>query len=89
MGKTLVQWFAFNVVVAAIVGYVTYKALLYPGSWGQVARLSGGLAFLAYAAGSIPYGIWWGKPWRSVAKDLLDGAIYAAITGAAFATLWK
>ena len=89
MGKTLALWFAFNLAVAAIVGYVAYKAILFPSSWGQVARLTSALAFLAYGAGSLPLGIWWGKPWKSVAKELLDAAIYATITGVAFAMLWK
>lgn len=88
MGKTLSLWFALNLAVSAIIGYVAYKALLVPDTWGQVARLTSGLAFLAYAAGSFQYGIWWGKPWKSVSKDVLDAAIYAAITGVAFAMLW-
>jgi hypothetical protein len=88
MGKTLAQWFVFTLVVSAIVGYVAYKAILVPSTWGQVARLTGGLTFLAYAAGSCTYGIWWGKPWKSVAKDVLDAAIYATITAVAFASLW-
>jgi hypothetical protein len=89
MGKPLILWFAFNLVTAAIIGYVAYKALLTPYTFGQVARLTGGLAFLAYATGGIQYGIWMGKPWKSVAKDVLDAAIYATITAVAFAMLWK
>ena len=88
MGKTLGQWFAFTLVVAAIIGYVAYKAILVPETFGQVARLTGALAFFAYGAGSIPYGIWFGKPWKSVSKDVLDAAIYAVITGVAFGMLW-
>ena len=87
-GETTVSLPAFNLAVSAIIGYLAYKALLVPDTWGQVARLTSGLAFLAYAAGSFQYGIWWGKPWKSVSKDVLDAAIYAAITGVAFATLW-
>lgn len=88
MGKPLILWFVFTLAVSAIIGYVAYKAILVPDTWGQVARLTGGLAFLAYACGGIQYGIWMGKPWGSVAKDVLDAAIYAAITGCVFAWLW-
>ena len=88
MGKPLILWFVFNLVASAIIGYVAYKALLVPDTWGQVARLTGALAFLAYGTGGIQYGIWMGKPWPSVAKDVLDAMIYAAITGVAFASLW-
>ena len=88
-GKTLVLWFAFNLAVATIVGYVAYKALLAPDAWGQVARLTSALTFLAYAGGAVQLAIWFGKPWSAVVKELADAAIYAAITGVAFASLWK
>jgi hypothetical protein len=29
-----------------------------------------------------------GKPWSSVAKEIVDGLIYGALTGATFAWLW-
>jgi len=89
MAVPLIQWFAFILVTSAIIGYVAYKALLTPDTFGQVARLTGGLAFLAYGTGSIQFGIWYGKPWPTVAKDVLDAVIYATITALAFATLWK
>ena len=89
MAKPLVLWFAFTLVTSAIIGYVAYKAILVPATFGQVARLTGALAFLAYATGGIQYGIWMGKPWKSVAKDVVDAVIYATITGVAFGMLWK
>ena len=89
IGKALGLWFAFNLATAMVIGYIAYKALLEPATFGQVARLTGGLAFLGYATGGIQYGIWMGKPWKSVSKDVLDAVIYAAITGVAFATLWS
>jgi hypothetical protein len=53
-----------------------------------VFRLVATDAFLAYAGGAVPAGIWMGKPWRSVAKELLDGLLYGAGTGAVFGCLW-
>ena len=29
-----------------------------------------------------------GKPWRSVAKELLDGLLYGSANGVVFACLW-
>ena len=89
IGKALGLWFAFTLITSAIIGYVAYKAILVPSTFGQVARLTAALAFLAYATGGIQYAIWMGKPWKSVAKDVLDAAIYATITGVAFGMLWK
>lgn len=39
---------------------------------GQVLRVVGTTAFLAYGGGSIIQAIWMGKPWVSTAKEILD-----------------
>ena len=88
MGKSLGQWFAWTLVVGVLVAYLASKSL-HPGdSFAHVARLTSIVAFLAYAGGSVQAGIWMGKPWRSVAKEVLDGVIYGAVTAAAFGMLW-
>jgi hypothetical protein len=77
MGAPLAMWFAYTFVISVVAGCV---ALGTPVSAGIVA-------FVAYAGGAIQHGIWMGKPWSSVAKEILDAAIYGVITGAAFAWL--
>jgi len=88
MGGALGLWLAYTAVISAIAAYVASKVLIGPVNFLQVCRVVSALAFLAYAGGSVQAGIWMGKPWGSVAKDLLDGAIYAAITAVTFAWLW-
>ena len=88
MGGALGLWFAYTLVISAIAAYVASRVLTGEANFLQVCRVVGALSFLAYAAGSVQAGIWMGKPWGSVAKDLLDGAIYAAITAMTFAWLW-
>ena len=46
------------------------------------------VTLLAYGVGSVIQGIWWGAPWRSVLKDLLDAAIYAVVSALTFMWLW-
>ncbi len=89
MGQPLVLWFLYGLAVSTLAAYLASKAFLEIPTFLGVCRLVGAVAFLAYASGSVQLGIWFGKPWGSVAKDLADGAIYAAITGATFAWLWK
>jgi len=92
MGGALGGWFAYVLAVTAIAAYVAHKALTPMGaevSFLQVCRVVSALAFLAYGGGSVQQGIWMGKPWGSVAKDLADAAIYAAITAVVFAYLWR
>jgi hypothetical protein len=88
MGPMLGLWFAFTVVVAVFAAYLASRTLPVGAPAIGVFRLVGTVAFLAYAGGAFPNGIWMGKPWRSVAKELLDGLIYAAATGAVFGCLW-
>lgn len=89
MGGALAKWFVLNLVVA------TVAALVAAHVWGLRADANRAachmvalITFLTYGGGSIQAGIWMGKPWTSVAKDLLDSVIYAVVSGAAFCWLW-
>jgi hypothetical protein len=88
MGGTLALWFLFTLAIGVIAAYVAAKTLPPGATFGQVCRVVGTLSFLAYAGGSVTNGIWMGKPWSSVAKDVVDGLIYGALTGAVFGSLW-
>ena len=88
MGPALVQWFVYTLAIAAIAAYIACLGLGGPAPFNQVLCMAGLVAFVAYAGGGIQGGIWMGKPWRSVSKDVLDALIYAAITGGTIAWLW-
>ncbi len=88
MGGALGLWFAYTVLIGAIAAYIAQKTLIGPVNFLQVCRVVGTLTFVAYVGGSVQSGIWMGKPWGSVAKDVLDGAIYATLTAVTFAWLW-
>lgn len=88
MGPTLAQWFVLNLVVAILVAYLAGMALPAGAAFLPVCCVAGTVTFLAYAVGSVSDGIWFYNPWRSVAKDLLDAAIYATVTAVVFASLW-
>ncbi len=88
MGAALGLWFVYILAIGVIAAYVAKHALPAGATFNQVLRIVGTLSFVAYTGGSIQYGIWMGKPWSSVMRDVLDGIIYAAITGAVFGWLW-
>jgi len=88
MGKPLALWFLYSVLVAAFAGYVAAHTLAAGAGFAQVCRVVGTVAFVAYSGGSVQMGIWMGKPWSSVAMEVLDGLIYGLLTGAAFGWLW-
>jgi hypothetical protein len=88
MGPYLVQWFVLSLLVSVIAGYLASRTVPAGASFLAVCRPTSVVAFMAYGIGSITDGIWWGRPWPTVAKDLIDAAIYAVVTACAFAALW-
>jgi hypothetical protein len=88
MGGALGLWFAFTLLVAAISAAIALQVYGLGGDHHTIAHLAALISLLTYAGGSIQQGIWMGKPWRAVAKDLLDALIYAVVTAFAFAALW-
>lgn len=88
MGKSLGLWFVFCLIVALFAGYIAQHALLIGAPYTHVFRIVGTAAFMGFAFGALPSGIWWGQPWRAVAKDMVDGLIYASITAGTFGCFW-
>ena len=88
MGKTFFFWYVYCAVVSLFSAYVAGHALGPGAPSVAVLRFAGTTAFAAYALGLWQNTIWY---WRSAAltiKSTIDGAIYAAITGAILAWLW-
>ena len=88
MGPALAQWFVLALLVAAVAGYLASRTVPAGASFLAVARVVSLVTFLAYATGGISQAIWFGKPWPSAAKDVLDSFIYALVTACVFGWLW-
>jgi hypothetical protein len=86
MGAHLAKWFALNVAIAIAAAHLAVCLTAVNGS--RIFHVVALTTFLAYSAGSVSDGIWYGRTWRSVSKDLLDALIYAVVSGAVFAWLW-
>ena len=88
MGKNMVQWFLYCVVISIFAAYLS-GWLLAPGTaFWQVFRLTGTLAFLGYGAAHAQESIWSGRSWVVTLKHLFDSVIYALLTAGTFAWLW-
>jgi hypothetical protein len=88
MGRSLVLWFLFCVVVSIFAAYIAGRALQ-PGSpYLQAFRFAGATAFVAYSLGQFPESIWMGRPWATTVKSTVDGLIYALLTAGIFGWLW-
>ncbi len=88
MGKQLVQWFVFCLLVGVAVAYLTGRALDAGASYLSVFRFAGTSAFYAYAVGRIIESIWMGRAWSTTLKNVFDGLVYALLTAGTFGWLW-
>jgi len=88
MGKNLVQWFLYCLVISVFAAYLSGR-LLAPGTASlQVFRVVGTVAWLGYGAAHAQESIWSGRSWVVTLKHLFDSLIYALLTGAAFGWMW-
>ena len=88
MGPMLFQWFLFCALTGLFTALILMHAVAPGANYKMVFHTAALASFMGYAFGTIPMGIWWGQPWRSVAKGLLDGLIYAGLTAGTFGWLW-
>ena len=88
MGTALILWFLFTITVAVFASCLALGAFGLKGDARHAGHLVGMTSFLAYAGGGITQGIWMGKPWGSVAKEVLDALIYGTISALTFMWLW-
>jgi hypothetical protein len=88
MGKPLVLWFIFCLVIGLFAGYVASRALPPGAQYLRVFQLAGASAFMAYAAAIWPPSIWYGRSWSATFKSTVDGLVYALVTAGAFGWLW-
>jgi len=88
LGPFLGKWFAYTLVVSAVVAYLASAVLTTATPGLTVFRVVGTATWFAYSWQGPADSIWKGKPWICTAKDLFDGLVYGVLTGAVFACLW-
>jgi hypothetical protein len=88
MGKSLVQWLVWTLVVGVVVAYLTSRTLDAGTHYLRVFQVAGTTAWIAYSWASVQEAIWFGKPWSFVTKQLFDGLLYALVTAGFFGWLW-
>jgi hypothetical protein len=88
IGKNMVQWFIYCLVVGVFVAYLTGRTLGPGTHYLAVFRVAGTTAFLGYALALIQDSIWKGQTWGITFKHLFDGLIYGLLTAGTFGWLW-
>jgi hypothetical protein len=88
MGKFLVQWFVYCLLVGLFVAYLTGHTVTPGTPYLAVFRVAGTAGFLAYGLGHLSDGIWKGNPWGATLKEVFDGLVYGLLTAGTFGWLW-
>lgn len=88
MGKSLVLWFIYSLVVGVFVAYITGLGRAPGAEFVKVFQTAGAVAFLGYGLSSAQDSIWKGVSWGVTAKFAFDGLLYGLTTGAIFAAMW-
>ena len=88
MPKFLAMWFAYCLIIGVFVAYLAAHSTSHYSPSLIIFRNASIPAFLAYGVVNLSNGIWKGQPWSMTIKEVIDGVVYAAITGASFACLW-
>ncbi len=88
MGRNLVLWFLYAVVVSICAAYVAGRALPVHTAYLHVFRFVGVTAFLGYSMALWQLSIWYRRSWTTTIKATVDGLIYALLTAGTFGWLW-
>jgi len=88
MGKNLVSWFLYSLVIGIFAAYVASRALPVGAEYLRVFQLTGVTAFIAYSVALWQMSIWYRRAWRITLKTTADGLIYALLTAGTFGWLW-
>ncbi len=88
MGKFLGQWFVFCLLIGVFAAYMASRTVGADADYLAVFRVAGTTAFLGYAVGEPIQSIWKGQPWGMTFKHVVDGLVYALLTGGVFGWLW-
>jgi len=88
MGKSLLQWFLYSILISIFAAYLASVALGDAPNEAAIFRFTGTVAVLGYGVTSIPNSIWKGLRWSTTSKFIFDGIVYGLVTAATFAWLW-
>ena len=88
MGKPLILWFLYVLVIALFAGYITSHALPPGAHYPEVFRFVGTAAFLAFSLGLVHDSIWYARAWSTTIKLMFDGLIFALVMAGTFGWLW-
>jgi hypothetical protein len=88
MGKLIGQQMLYFLVGCVLIAWCATLGLDAGADFRRVFGFVAPVGFLAFGWAVVPFSIWYGHPWSTTAKYLLDALIYGLVVAASFAWLW-
>jgi hypothetical protein len=88
MGKSLLLWFVYSLVVGLFSAYVAANTLPPGTHYLKVFQIVGTVAFTGYALALCQSSIWYSRNWITTIRSMIDGLVYALLTAGTFGWLW-
>ena len=88
IGRNLVKWFLYSILIAVFAAYVASLTLPAGAPYMIVFRVTSTVTFAAYALALWQNWIWYSRSLGYTVRTTIDGLIYALLTGGAFGWLW-
>ncbi len=88
MGKRLVWWFIYSIVVGIVAAHVAATVLGPGAGYRTVFHTVALVAFAGYVLALWQSPIWKGTRWSTTLKMTFDGLLYALVTAGTFGWLW-
>jgi hypothetical protein len=88
MGKSLVLWFLFSLIISFFSAYVAGRHLPAGTHYLKIFQMVGATTFMGYAMGLWQNSIWYGRSWATTMRSTIDSLIYAMLTAGTFGWLW-
>jgi hypothetical protein len=88
MGRSLLLWFLYAVVVGIFAACIAGRALPPGAEHAAVHRFIGLTAFVGYSVALWQMSIWYRRAWSTTIKATIDGLVYAVLSALMFGWLW-
>jgi len=88
MGKSLVLWFVYSIVVSIFAAYIGSHTISPDADYLTVHRIVGCAAFMGYGLALFQEAIWGSTSWPATWKSVFDALVYGLVTGGTFGWLW-
>jgi hypothetical protein len=88
MRASLLQWFAYLLVISALVAALASHTIPPGAGARRIFHVIALATWLGYAGAHVSDSIWFSRPWSITLKHVFDGLIYGLVTAATFVWLW-